>query len=69
VGTEKPLPDSEKDLELTDTIVVTGPPAVPDLSSSQESGFEIVDPKGIDKEIEKASTAAGVKKRAKKGKK
>ncbi|KIW17750.1 hypothetical protein PV08_04945 [Exophiala spinifera] len=43
----------------------------PDLSSSQisDSGFEIVDSSGIEKEIEKASAAAGIKKRGKKGKK
>lgn len=43
----------------------------PDMSSSQisDSGFEIVDSSGIEKEIEKASAASGVKKRGKKGKK
>ncbi|KIX00219.1 uncharacterized protein Z518_10358 [Rhinocladiella mackenziei CBS 650.93] len=42
---------------------------VPDMSSSQDSGFEIVDSTGIEKEIEKVSAAASVKKRSKKGKK
>lgn len=44
---------------------------VTDLSSSQisDSGFEIVDSTGIDKEIEKGSDSAGVKKRGKKGRK
>jgi len=43
----------------------------PDMSSSQisDSGFEIVDSSGIENEIEKASAAAGVKKRGKRGKK
>lgn len=38
-------------------------------SQEHDSGFEIVDSSGIEKEIERASAAAGVRKRGKKGKK
>ncbi|KAK4947796.1 hypothetical protein LTR10_013304 [Elasticomyces elasticus] len=53
---------------VSDTIEMVVPDKVTnsDLSSSQDSGFEIVDSTGIEKELEKASA---IKKRGKKGKK
>ncbi len=60
-------PATSEDDEPTPSIIVPSKLTVSDLSSSQisDSGFEIVDSTGIDKEIE----AAGAKKRGKKGKK
>src|ERR1700761_7069064 len=64
-------PRTEAVEEATSTIAVSNKPAVSDMSASQisDSGFEIVDSSGIEKEIERGSDAAGVKRRGKKGKK
>jgi len=70
-GTEPTTTGIETIQETTPTIAISNKPAAIDMSSSQisDSGFEIVDSTGIEKEIEKGSDAAGVKKRGKKGKK
>ncbi|EXJ81478.1 hypothetical protein A1O3_07771 [Capronia epimyces CBS 606.96] len=69
-GEEAPPSESERDLDIAPNAVSAEHVASSDTNSSQEqdSGFEIVDSSGIEKEIEKAS-AAGMKKRGKKGKK
>ncbi|KAJ9605103.1 hypothetical protein H2200_010493 [Cladophialophora chaetospira] len=66
----KPVPEDPATAESEEpipSIIIPSKPIVADLSSSQisDSGFEIVDSTGIEKEIE----AAGAKKRGKKGRK
>jgi curved DNA-binding protein CbpA len=74
----KPIPEVEGDettgieaaQESFPNVVVSDKQAATDMSSSQisDSGFEIVDSTGIEKELEKATDLSGVKKRSKKGK-
>jgi hypothetical protein len=74
----KPIPEVEGDettgieaaQESLPNNVVSDKQAATDMSSSQisDSGFEIVDSTGIEKELEKATDLSGVKKRSKKGK-
>ncbi|KIW72265.1 hypothetical protein PV04_00471 [Phialophora macrospora] len=56
--------------ESLPSVAVSDKQAGTDLSSSQisDSGFEIVDSTGIEKELEKATDISGIKKRSKKGK-
>ncbi|OCT46848.1 DnaJ domain protein [Cladophialophora carrionii] len=75
----KPIPEvegpetseSETGQESLPSVVVSDKPAGTDMSSSQisDSGFEIVDSTGIEKELEKATDVSGIKKRSKKGRK
>ena len=64
------LTDAKTPPEPSPVITITNKPVI-DMSSSQisDSGFEIVDSTGIEKEIESAGDSQGMKKRGKKNKK